>query len=172
MMAHERRQIGYALRDFYSGDYDAGIAALVRMAGDYAPDPKAYRGSTVAIEPQIRRDFLAGITHSVGRPDSVPGLPQPKPRKRLVDKQAIREYVRTHPDCEVGGCNNIPCPEPHHLISRKMRGDDVPQNLLRLCRRMHMEWHTWGGRRWLVRYGHLLTDDAKSKVMAALRMDT
>lgn len=98
-------------------------------------------------------------------------LPFPKPRKRLVDPKAIKAYVRAHPRCELRGCPSRPCPEPHHLVSRKMGGDDVPENLLRLCLAAHMEFHHCGGREWYRRHQHELTDEARDKVRTALRIE-
>ncbi len=96
----------------------------------------------------------------------------PKPAKRIVDPDAIREYIRTHPDCEVLGCRKPPCPEPHHLIGRKnyRKGDDVPSNLIRLCKPMHELYHSNGPRLWLATFGRHLTADTLGKVERAARV--
>lgn len=98
-------------------------------------------------------------------------LPFAKPRKRLVSRAALAAYVRTHPRCELKGCKSRPCPEPHHLVSRKMGGDDVAENLIRLCPQHHMSWHSIGGREWLRRHDAELTDEAREKVRTALRLE-
>lgn len=98
-------------------------------------------------------------------------LPFAKPRKRLVSRAALASYVRNHRACEIRGCKSRPCPEPHHLVSRKMGGDDVPANLIRLCPTHHMEWHSRGGKEWLRRHDGELSDEAREKVRTALRID-
>lgn len=173
MTSAERRQLGFVLRDYYAARYDDVERELRRMAGDHAPEPR----SRIVVTPQIRRDFVSsregvgvGESQPCNRPVRSPVKAQPKPRKRLVDRTALKEYARTHPECEVIGCEASPCPEPHHLISRKMKGDDVPSNLLRLCFMHHAAWHRNGPKTWLVGYGNRLTADTRSKVAAALRI--
>ena len=171
MTSAERRQIGQAIREYDHERDESGREMLARLAREFAPEPPADPPYLAEYAALLTRPARV-VTHSVGRPDSIPGLPQPKPRKRIVDKKAIKQYVLEHPLCEVLACLSEPCPEPHHLVSRKMGGDDVPSNLLRLCKTHHMRWHHTGGRTWLQTYGDRLTSDARSKVMAALRMDT
>lgn len=98
----------------------------------------------------------------------------PKPRRRTVDPRALKEYARTHPRCEIRFCKERPCPEPHHLISRKQGGDDVASNLLRLCLRHHWGvegWHQLGALTWFERFRERLSDEACAKVRAALRLE-
>lgn len=95
---------------------------------------------------------------------------QPKPRRRIVDRAVLAAYAAAHPACEVLGCTRPPCPEAHHLRSRKMHGDDVPSNLLRLCRPMHAEWHRGGAKSWLQIYSARLAAEARAKVERALRV--
>lgn len=97
-------------------------------------------------------------------------LPFQKP-SRLVSDEALREYRREHPSCEVIGCRDRPCPEPHHLRSRATGRDDSAHNLIRLCPKMHLQWHTLGGHQWFERYKDRLTDETRRKVAAALRIE-
>lgn len=95
----------------------------------------------------------------------------PKPAKRIVDERAMEAYCVAHPHCEVLGCAVAPQPQPHHLVSRKMHGDDAPSNFLRLCKPMHAEWHAIGGRSWLMKYAVRLTAEARGKIERALRVE-
>ena len=94
-------------------------------------------------------------------------LPFQKPRKRIVDRVALTRYLRAHPFCECG-CKRRST-HFHHLRSRKMGGDDVPDNGLALFWRCHDEWHRIGGRRWLRAHAKL-SDEARTKVEKALRL--
>lgn len=105
-------------------------------------------------------------------------LPFEKPARRIRDPRALEAYARTHPRCEVIGCvaGRRHWLETHHIRSRKMGGSDVPDNLLRLCAGgtdggHHGEWHRVGGREFLRRYESKLTDEAREKVRAALRIE-
>jgi hypothetical protein len=104
-------------------------------------------------------------------------LPFEKPARRITDKRALDLYARLHPRCEVIGCGvrRLGWLEVHHLVSRKMGGSDIPGNLLRLCAGgtdggHHGEWHRVGGREWFRRHESKLTDEARAKVAAALRI--
>lgn len=104
-------------------------------------------------------------------------LPFEKPQKRIVDRRAVAAYVRAHPNCEVVGCTaRRGRVETHHIKSRKMGGSDVETNLLRLCSGgadggHHTEWHTRGGREFLRRYELRLSDEARAKIAAVLRVE-
>lgn len=101
----------------------------------------------------------------------------PKPQKRIVDRRTVDSYARSHPFCEVAGCKSRRTwLETHHIVSRKMGGSDVPQNLLRLCAGgtsggHHGEWHRVGGREFFRRYENQLADEARQKVRSALRLE-
>jgi hypothetical protein len=172
MTSAERRQIGHAMREIAEGREGDGLAALSRLAGDQA---WPYQRSTLKeklerwANQRERWPHLAQPAR-LREANHAAVLPQPKPRKRIVDRKALKEYADTHPRCEVIACPQEPCPEPHHLISRKMKGDDVPANLLRLCVHHHQGWHTVGGTTWLSIYRRGLTADTLSKVSRALRM--
>jgi hypothetical protein len=103
-------------------------------------------------------------------------LPFAKPEKRIVDRRALEGYARLHPTCEVIGCKARRARlETHHIKSRKMGGSDVNTNLLRLCAGgddggHHTEWHTRGGQAFYRRYRDRLSDEARVKVAAALRI--
>jgi hypothetical protein len=156
--AHERRAISRALRDLELGQQDTALASLRRLAGE--DTPRAVPSYVTMVGP-------GGTLRPARVMDAVP---QPKPRKRIVDRKAMLAYRESHPHCEVIGCVEPPCPEPHHLISRKMKGDDVPSNFLRLCQPHHSEWHR-GPATWAQLHIHQLTAEARSKVMTALRYE-
>lgn len=101
----------------------------------------------------------------------------PKPERRVRDRKVLTAYLRAHPHCEVGGCRGR-LVSVHHIVSRKMGGGDVPENLLSLCAGHHAgpgpfreAWHAIGGRRWFARFGGRLADETRAKVMRALRIE-
>lgn len=107
-------------------------------------------------------------------PQPLDQLPFAKPAKRLVDRQAVEAYARQKPGCEVAGCRaRRSVVETHHIISRKMGGSDVASNLLRLCGfgGHHTIWHTIGGHEFYRRHENQLSEEAREKVRAALRID-
>ena len=50
----------------------------------------------------------------------------------------MRKYGIDNPDCEVCGC---PAVDVHHIKSRGRGGDDIPDNLISLCRDCHTKAH-------------------------------
>lgn len=79
-----------------------------------------------------------------------------------MKSKQLQFYIDTHPWCEVEGCQEPPCPEPHHIRTRGAKGDDEPENLIRLCYVHHSEVHTIGNQRFPAKYG------LESKFEAAL----
>lgn len=73
----------------------------------------------------------------------------PKP-KRIVNNKLIKE-VRKQPCAICGTRIGI---DVHHIISRGAQGDDVPDNLLPLCRRDHQTLHQYGISKMIERYPH------------------
>lgn len=96
-------------------------------------------------------------------------LPFQKPRKRIKDPRAVALYRNQHRRCEV--CASNRSLQVHHIISRKMRGDDCEENLLVLDGGCHLEWHTWGGLGFLSRHD-TMPDDVRAKIRRALRLET
>lgn len=184
-----RKRARFALRDLEAGKLQAVAGFLAQLSEQ--PEPvidAAHREEVQGLRANVQRleRELAAARAALATAPVVVDLipchgppiagrivrPQPKPRRRIIDPDAIRDYVRTHPDCEVLGCRKPPCPEPHHLISRKnhRKGDDVPSNLIRLCKPMHELYHANGPRLWLATFGHHLTADTRSKVERAARV--
>ncbi len=127
-------------------------------------------GRTDVPEVVNRRRGRHSIAQSHGAAVQRARREQPKPQGRIISEAAQHEYALRHPACELVNCRRPPAPQPHHLISRKMHGDDVPGNLVRLCRFHHDEWHRAGGKRWLQKYGPTMTAELRSKVETALRL--
>jgi 5-methylcytosine-specific restriction endonuclease McrA len=96
-------------------------------------------------------------------------LPFAKPL-RIIAPDLLRSYCRSHPACEVDGCRRRPAPEPHHVIPRSRGRSDLHENLLRLCPSHHRAWHVLGSHEWWRRYGDRLLDEARAKVLRALRL--
>jgi hypothetical protein len=74
----------------------------------------------------------------------------PKPRKRIRDSKALRDFHAANPRCILCGSSQV---EAHHILSRAQGGDDVRQNLIALCHADHMALHgqpyreEYGGKR-------------------------
>lgn len=56
--------------------------------------------------------------------------PDPKPPKRIVDRQATTRACLTYRTCGICGHRSE---TGHHVISRKQGGDDVLANIVPLC---------------------------------------
>lgn len=175
----------FALSDLVAGKYTDVATFLAKLAGVGVPELKKAQRSEARVVEALKAKIatlegrIASMEHgAVNRSVAIAYLgrephhgPLPKPRRRIRDQAAIAYYVQTHPDCEVIGCRKPPCPEPHHLISRKShrKGDDVPSNLIRLCEPMHSLYHRNGPRLWLATFGQHLTADTYAKVGRAAR---
>lgn len=94
----------------------------------------------------------------------------PKPQRRVKDAKTVARYRAQHRVCECG-CHGNRALEVHHIVSRKMGGGDLDENLLVLTASCHAAWHTWGGREWFRRRETRMADDACAKIRAALRLD-
>lgn len=163
------REIDWAIDEIAAGNIRQGLKRLCDLRGKPLPEIKTPKKRTVRVTLPPPPDGATGWKLLVPQ-DSRRIAPLPKSRKRIVDRKALKAYRATSELCELVRCCEPPCPEPHHLISRKMKGDDVPSNLLNLCARHHREWHISGPLTWTQKYLHDLTAESRSKVMAALRM--
>lgn len=67
--------------------------------------------------------------------------------KRIVNRNLV-EYVKTLPSVASGGLGG----DCHHVSSRGSGGDDVPENLMPLSRKEHIEWHQLGPKRFCEKY--------------------
>ena len=64
--------------------------------------------------------------------------PDPKPTKRIVDSAAGKNKLALEPKCRE--CPK-PATDPHHVVLRSQRGDDVEDNIVPLCFRCHRSYH-------------------------------
>jgi hypothetical protein len=102
MTSAERRQIGQAIREYDHGRDESAREALCRLAKEHAPEkPAPIDKRTMGLSPSA--------LHERAREEAVrewirTAKPQPKPRKRIVDRKALKEYADTHPRCEVIAC--------------------------------------------------------------------
>ena len=94
----------------------------------------------------------------------------PKPMKRHKDPKLLTRLRSQVRSCECG-CGSNRALETHHIISRKMGGDDVEDNVLVLASYCHQAWHTWGGKEWFRRREARMADEAREKVRVALRLE-
>jgi hypothetical protein len=65
-------------------------------------------------------------------------LSDPKPEPRIRDKDVLRKFHETKPECLCCGNSHA---HAHHLISRGQGGDDVLENLIPLCELCHTALH-------------------------------
>jgi len=72
-------------------------------------------------------------------------------QKRLKNPELLKEIKSKR--CEV--CGEPPPSDPHHIKSRGAGGDDIPDNLLALCRDHHTEIHMIGISRFMNKYPHV-----------------
>lgn len=70
------------------------------------------------------------------------GKPDPKPRKRIVDRAALNAKLANEPKCRK--CKNAKATDPHHIVLKSKGGDDVEDNVVPLCRPCHREYHDGG----------------------------
>src|SRR5262245_28952783 len=64
--------------------------------------------------------------------------PDPKPEKRIIDPGVFADFYAQDHECLVCGERN---PQAHHMLSRAQGGDDLPGNLLPLCKGCHGAFH-------------------------------
>lgn len=69
-------------------------------------------------------------------------------KKERIQNPKLLEQVRRKP-CVV--CKKVPS-DPHHVTTRGAGGDDVPDNLMPLCHRHHVEWHQIGPSKMVMQY--------------------
>jgi len=68
-----------------------------------------------------------------------PRVPIPKV-KRIVDQDLI-DRIRESGSCQIFGCNEHPL-HVHHIKSKGSGGDDVSENLVRVCWKHHAKIHS------------------------------
>ena len=66
-------------------------------------------------------------------------LSDPKPVKRIRDPEVIARFYESGYDCLSCGHGRII--DPHHVLLKSQGGDDVPANLVPLCRECHGALH-------------------------------
>lgn len=103
------------------------------------------------------------------------GKPHPKPPKRVVDRDAVREKLLSDRSCRlcgkrgkitvIGDRTYVAGLSGHHIVPRGQGGDDVPENIVPLCgdgvRGCHGEVET--NKRWIrvTLRSHLREDEIK-----------
>lgn len=61
-----------------------------------------------------------------------------KPEKRIVNSAAGKNKLALEPKCRT--CDRS-ATDPHHIILRSQRGDDVEDNIVPLCFLCHTKYH-------------------------------
>jgi 5-methylcytosine-specific restriction endonuclease McrA len=62
-----------------------------------------------------------------------------KPPRRIRDSDAVRSKVMSQPLCRACGLEKAT--DGHHVLLRSQSGDDVPDNIVPLCRACHRDYH-------------------------------
>jgi hypothetical protein len=62
----------------------------------------------------------------------------PKPAKRIIDRDAGPLKLASDSACR--GCKKR-ATDPHHILLRSQRGDDVEDNIMPLCHLCHIDYH-------------------------------
>ncbi len=76
------------------------------------------------------------------------------PKSRRIIDDDLRRTVRLQP-CAACGKRAIPGDvenDPHHVSTKGAGGDDVPSNLMSLCREHHTEWDKIAPSRMIAKY--------------------
>lgn len=73
-------------------------------------------------------------------------------KKRIEDEKVLEEF--RNKSCEVCGANGPS--DPHHIKSRGAGGDDIPSNLISLCRAHHTQIHKIGAETFFAKYPHVM----------------
>jgi hypothetical protein len=63
----------------------------------------------------------------------------PKPH-RIVNKDLLKR-IKNNGICQIPGCYGFQPYEPHHIKSKGSGGDDVSENIVRLCFDHHRQAH-------------------------------
>ncbi len=71
----------------------------------------------------------------------------------------MNEFAFADHYCAV--CGEYPAEAHHWLHSRGAGGGDDPENIIYLCHRHHMEFHSLGGHTWFAKYRHRLTKEQR-----------
>ena len=67
--------------------------------------------------------------------------PDPRPKKRVKDRDAIRRYKLERMGDPCDWCEQRPGTDAHHVVFRSQGGDDHADNLAWLCRTCHDREH-------------------------------
>jgi len=71
-------------------------------------------------------------------------------QKRIVNK----ELIETYQSMKCAACRAWQNVSAHHIKSRGSGGHDIPENLIPLCIRCHIEIHQIGNRKFIEIYPH------------------
>lgn len=74
----------------------------------------------------------------VARPGTDVSAPDPKPRRRIRNSDAIKAKLAKEPVCRVSKARAT---EGHHVLLRSQGGDDVEDNIVPLSLQAHRDYH-------------------------------
>lgn len=81
---------------------------------------------------------------------------------RIVNKEVLVEYAKSHPRCEIPGCRFKTMDMPHHIIFKShINGHDVPSNLISLCQHHHNEAHGKHPKEWKIAFQKIKEGELK-----------
>lgn len=165
------REIDYAIGELAAGKIAHALRRLCELRGLPIPAVKARRrvsrvqtlpdgslkvcGKTPVVLPvmdglsdriALRREERARETVT----------PIPKPHKRHIDRDNLAAFAERFPSCAILGCRSTGDIDTHHIRKRSAGGGDQDENLLRLHRVEHDEWHRIGREAFLAKYARRL----------------
>lgn len=73
-------------------------------------------------------------------------------RKRIENRSLLDAVARL--PCLANRCYGRGS-DPHHVTTVKAGGDDVPENVMPLCRAHHTEWHKVGPGKMIEQYSNI-----------------
>lgn len=166
MQAHERREIGRAIRAYDAGRDDEGRALLCRLAGNEAPDKPATNRLPILgtigerTAPTVTERAPAVVAQRTALVTMLP-----KPRLRVVNPRAITAYKKKVRGCETAGGDCWGPLDFSHLRSKNDEGDDCEENGLIQCRLHHSMWELTRVGWWRAVGEPRLAPEARAKVL-------
>jgi hypothetical protein len=156
-----------ALEDLLHGKLQSVAWFLARVGGVPEPEVPQSRVRVVPVVMDSVRDRRA--LHADPELEERVIRPQPKPKKRHVDRDLLAEFRAQNPVCCLRACGEPA--DPHHLIRRSEHGSDSHENLIALCIDHHVGpegWHILDPVVWHARFASHLPKVARLKIELAL----
>ncbi len=184
------REIDFAIGELAAGRAHQALRRLCHIRGLPVPAMKERRrrsrvetlpdgsvkvsGKTPVVIPppaSVASPYERMAQDAASVPFERPIRPQPKPAKRHVDRDNLASFAERFPDCAILGCRSYGEIDTHHLRKRSAGGSDADENLLRLHRAEHEEYHRIGGEAFRAKYASRLKPTDLLKIRLAVEME-